>query len=75
MRLLPRKIARCSLYMFISSALYVQIPGALDYYYLVRQLLLKYFSRVFSALYQPHTRHSHGTPCMYAPPPPLSRAV
>lgn len=32
-RLLPRKIARCNLYMFLASASHVSLVGALDYFY------------------------------------------
>lgn len=31
--LLPRTLAKANLYMFMSSALYVQISGALDFWY------------------------------------------
>lgn len=30
---LPRMMARCNIYMFLTSVLYLQLPGALDYWY------------------------------------------
>jgi hypothetical protein len=30
---LPRLLAKCNFYMFLASALYIQIDGALDYFY------------------------------------------
>ena len=30
---LPKVMARCNLYLFLSSALYISVPGAQDYYY------------------------------------------
>ena len=32
-RLLPQTMARCNLYMFLASASYLSLPGALDYFY------------------------------------------
>eukprot|EP00298_Acanthocystis_sp_HF-20_P017496 c21763_g2_i1.p1 GENE.c21763_g2_i1~~c21763_g2_i1.p1 ORF type:complete len:538 (-),score=185.87 c21763_g2_i1:76-1689(-) len=31
--LLPLELAKCNLYLFLSEVLYIQIPGALDYFY------------------------------------------
>lgn len=30
---LPRTCAKCNLYLFLSNALYIQIPGAMDFFY------------------------------------------
>lgn len=32
-KLLPQTMARCNLYMFLASASYLSLPGALDYFY------------------------------------------
>ena len=30
---LPSQLAKCNLYMFLASAMYLQLPGALEYWY------------------------------------------
>ena len=30
---LPTQLAKCNLYMFLASAMYLQLPGALEYWY------------------------------------------
>ena len=36
-RCLPRRLALCNLFLFLDSALYIQIGGALDYWYTARE--------------------------------------